>query len=405
MDEDILERESYTAAIVPRMGNGNANVITGIRRCGKSSQMKALRRRLSDHNCIYIDMELARNAELRDWRKLLEYVEGCIEDGRENAVFIDEIQDVPQWELAVRDIVARGLCKVFVTGSNANLLSSEYATYLGGRVNTTRMLPLTYRECLAFRERFGGEGDVLERFIRLGGFPIVWKYPKSDDDALLEIGDIVRAVALKDVLGRSPGCSADVLDRVLRTVLSTVGKYSSGTKIFDTLVSSGMRVSAPTVYSVLDRLEAANIVIKAHKYDVRGRRCLTTKYKYYAADLGICHAMLGYDPERMPAYLENAIFTELLSRGFDVYVGDAGGREVDFVARKSGRTVYVQACTGFGSEETARRELGALEAVDDSFPKFVVMPDPGLYAGVTEKGIRIVGLEEFLTSELRRAFD
>ncbi|MDO5861500.1 MAG: ATP-binding protein [Thermoplasmata archaeon] len=400
MDEDLVERELYSETIVPLMGNGNVNVIQGIRRCGKSSQMRALSRRLEGYNVVLVDMELASNYDLRDWRKLLRHIEDSLKPDVPNAVLIDEVQDVPEWELAVRDLVARRLCTLFVTGSNANLLSSEYTTYLGGRVNRFFMLPLTYRECLRFREEFGGEGDVLQRLIRVGGFPIIWRFPVPNDSAMHVVRDILDVAISNDVQRRFPDSDTDTLDRILRTVMTTVGKYASANNIYNTMKSSGVKISSATVYSILSRLEAANILIRVFAYDIEGRRNITTRYKYYAADVGLIHAVAGYKAERMPAYMENIVYTDLRARGYEVSVGDENGLEVDFVSEKGDRRLYVQVCLGFTSEEVMGRELRSLEAIGDSFPKYVVLMDAGVFAGPTSKGIEIVGLEEFLSSDL-----
>ncbi|MDO5852923.1 MAG: ATP-binding protein [Thermoplasmata archaeon] len=400
MDEDLVERELYSETIVPLMGNGNVNVIQGIRRCGKSSQMRALSHRLKGYNVVLVDMELASNYELRDWKKLLRHIEDSMKPDMPNAVLIDEVQDVPQWELAVRDIVARNLCMLFVTGSNANLLSSEYTTYLGGRMNRFFMLPLTYRECLKFREKYGGEGDVLQRLMRVGGFPIIWSFPVPNASAMHAVKDILDVAISNDIQRRFPDSDTDTLDRILRTVMSTVGKYASANNIYNTLKSDGTKISSATVYSILSRLEAANIVIKAHAYDIEGRRNLTTRYKYYAADVGLIHAVVGYKQGRIPAYMENLVYVDLRSRGYDVYVGDEKGLEVDFVAMKDDRMLYVQICMGFTSEDVMERELRSLESIDDNFPKYVVLLEAGVFAGPTDKGIEIIGLREFLSSDI-----
>ncbi len=402
-DGRLVGRPRYTDRIAPFARNGNAKIVTGIRRCGKSSVLRMLSDSMEDgSNIIRIDMEMADNYDLRDWRKLLKAVDERIVPERDNVLLIDEVQDVEGWELAIRDLIARGACDIYLTGSNSNLLSSEYSTHLGGRFNEVRMLPLSYGECVSFRELYGGEGDVFERFVRIGGFPILWRSPVDVQSSMQTVRDIVDVSIANDIEGRYGIKSRSLLRDLLRCVLSTVGKYVSANNMYNTLRSSGVRVSPDTVYSYLDHLEAANILVRANVYDLRGRRVLTSKYKYYAVDLGIKHALLGYRPEDTPGHMENMIFTELLGRGFDVYVGDSDGREVDFVAEKGDRRIYVQACQAILSEDTMLREFGALESIDDSFPKYVVMMDPGVHAGVTSKGIVCCGLRDFLRMDLRR---
>lgn len=396
----LADRPRYTDRIRPFAGNGNAKVITGIRRCGKSSVMRLFSDSMGDRNRIYLNMELAENHGLRDWRGLLDHVGSNMDTETRSVLLIDEVQNIKGWELAIRDLLARGSCDIYLTGSNSNLLSSEYSTHLGGRFNEVRMLPLSYTECIGFRKLFGGEGDVFERFVRIGGFPILWRNPMDVDSSMQTVRDIVDVSLINDVYERYGIKNKRLLRDLLRCVLSTVGKYVSANNIYRTLRSSGVKVSPDTVYEYLGHLESANILIRAEVFDIKGRRVLTTRYKYYATDLGIKHALLGYRPEDTPGHMENIIFTELLGRGYDVYVGDSGGKEVDIVAERNGNRIYVQACQTIRSDETFEREFGNLGSIDDSFPKYVVMMDPGIYGGTTDKGIICCSLEEFLRKGL-----
>jgi len=186
---------------------------------------------------------------------------------------------------------------------------------------------------------------------------------------------------------------------ILKTVASTVGSYVSAINIYNTLVSGGVPVSKETVYEYLGYLEAANIIIKAETMDIRGRAVLRSSYKYYVTDLAIKHALLGYRPNDISGHIENIVFTELLGRGYAVYLGRSDEKEVDIVADRGNERIYVQVCTMFGSDETMKRELGSLESIRDNYPKFVVLKDPGVFRGTTSKGIVICGLKEFLEAE------
>ena len=396
--DDYIERPRYAEKITPFIGNGNIKIVTGIRRCGKSAMMRLISKSMDGCNVIYLNMELGTNYRLRDWTSLLKYVESAIDPDRPNALFIDEVQNIEGWELALRDIVARRLCDIYVTGSNSDLLSSEYSTHIGGRFNTIRMLPLSYAECLDFRKAYGGEGDVFERFLGIGGFPILWHRPVDTQSSLQTVRDIVDVTIVNDIEGRFGIQNKRLLMDILRFVLSTLGSYVSSNSIYNTLISSGVRVSRDTVYSYLEYLEAANILIRAETFDIRGKRVLTSKYKYYATDLGIKHALLGHRPDDAPGHMENVIFTELLGRGYDVYVGGVNGKEIDFVAEKFGKRIYVQACHSILYEKTMEREFGNLDAIGDNFPKFLVLMEPGVYEGVTESGIICCGLKEFLAN-------
>lgn len=398
----LVPRSRYTGRIIPFKGNGNAKVITGIRRCGKSSVMRMFADSFDPDrfNVIYLSMELAENRHLREWMRLLEDIEGRMDPGKESILFIDEVQNIEGWELAIRDLIAKESCDIYLTGSNSNLLSSEYATHLGGRFNSIGMLPLCYSECLSFGERFGFEGDVFERFVRIGGFPILWRNPADIESSMQTVRDLVDVSIANDIELRYGIKNRPLLRDLLRCVLSTIGKYVSANNLYNTLRSTGTKVSPETVYSYLGYLESANLVVRANVFDIRGKRVLSSKYKYYVSDLGIKHALLGYRPEDTPGHMENMIFTELSGRGYRVHVGDSDGREVDFVAEKGGMRIYVQACQAIQSEDTLKRELSAFDTIDDSFPKYLVLMDPGVFAGVTEKGIVCCGIREFLLKEL-----
>jgi len=399
-DDCLVERPRYTDKIIPFVQNGNVKIVTGIRRCGKSSVMRIFSKYFDEKcNIIYISMEWTENYNLRQWNDLLNHIENMIDETRQNVLFIDEVQNVEGWELAVRDLVSKNSCDIYLTGSNSNLLSSEYATHLGGRFNEIRMFPLSYEECEDFQKAFGGK-DTFERFVRVGGFPILWRKPLDIQSSMQTVRDLVDVSITNDIVERFGVKNLLLLKDLLRYVLSTIGNYVSANNLYNTMRSSGIKVSADTVYDYLSYLESANILIRANVFDIKGKRVLTAKSKYYVTDLGIKHAILGYRPEDTPGHLENIIFTELIGRGYNVYVGDLKDKEIDFVAEKDEKRIYIQACQTIGSEETMKRELGNLEMIDDSFPKYVVMMDPGVYEGVTEKGIICCNIENFIKKEL-----
>ncbi|AIZ56637.1 archaeal ATPase [Candidatus Methanoplasma termitum] len=402
-EKKLVSRKRYLDALTPFKGNGNAKVITGIRRCGKSSLLDTFIETIPEnYNVIMINMEFAQNDELKNWKKMLEYVESKLDKKKENILIVNEVQDITQWELAIRDLIAKESCDIYLTGSNSNLLSSEYSTYLGGRYDTVHMLPLSFSECVEFNKRYKGESDrdkLLERFIRVGGFPIIWRFDQDEDSAIKTVRTLVDSSINNDIAIRYSVRNVDFVKKVLKTVASTVGSYVSAINIYNTLASSGAPVSKETVYDYLEYLEAANLIIKAETMDIRGRAILRSSYKYYLTDLAIKHALIGYRPEDISGHIENIIFTELLGRGYNVNAGRSDEREVDIVAEKGDERIYVQACTMFGSDETVRRELGSLESIRDNYPKFVVLKDPGAFRGVTSKGIVICGLMEFIEME------
>ena len=399
MEDSLVSRDRYFAEIEPYVGNGNAKVITGIRRCGKSTLLEIYRHRLTDANVVYINTELHEFSSLGDWEKLLSYIESEYRQGIDNVLIVDEIQNIEKWELIICDLIARKMFDIYLTGSNANLLSSEYSTHLGGRFNRIRMLPLSYEECKVFAERFLSKKDVLDRYMRVGGFPILWISDVPERSCMQTVRDITEVILSKDIEQRFNIGNHVLLRDIYCTILSTIGSYVSSNNIYSTIRSTGSKTTVDTVNEYIGHLEAANLIIRANVFDLKGRRTLENKHKYYATDLGLKHSLLGYRPEDISGHMENILFIELMYRGYEVYVGDYNGKEIDLVAIKDGSRLYIQACSSIDSQKTFDREFGNLAKIPDSFPKYVVMMEPGAYRGVTDTGIICCSLVEFLEKE------
>ena len=399
MEDSLVSRDRYFAEIEPYVGNGNAKVITGIRRCGKSTLLEIYRHRLTDANVVYINTELHEFSSLGDWEKLLSYIESEYRQGIDNVLIVDEIQNIEKWELITCDLIARKMFDIYLTGSNANLLSSEYSTHLGGRFNCIRMLPLSYEECKVFAERFLSKKDVLDRYMRVGGFPILWISDVPERSCMQTVRDITEVILSKDIEQRFNIRNHVLLRDIYCTILSTIGSYVSSNNIYSTIRSTGSKTTVDTVNEYIGHLEAANLIIRANVFDLKGRRTLENKHKYYATDLGLKHSLLGYRPEDISGHMENILFIELMYRGYEVYVGDYNGKEIDLVAIKDGSRLYIQACSSIDSQKTFDREFGNLAKIPDSFPKYVVMMEPGAYRGVTDTGIICCSLVEFLEKE------
>ena len=399
MEDSLVSRDRYFAEIEPYVGNGNAKVITGIRRCGKSTLLEICRHRLTDANVVYINTELHEFSILGDWEKLLSYIESEYRQGIDNVLIVDEIQNIEKWELIICDLIARKMFDIYLTGSNANLLSSEYSTHLGGRFNRIRMLPLSYEECKVFAERFLSKKDVLDRYMRVGGFPILWISDVPERSCMQTVRDITEVILSKDIEQRFNIRNHVLLRDIYCTILSTIGSYVSSNNIYSTIRSTGSKTTVDTVNEYIGHLEAANLIIRANVFDLKGRRTLENKHKYYATDLGLKHSLLGYRPEDISGHMENILFIELMYRGYEVYVGDYNGKEIDLVAIKDGSRLYIQACSSIDSQKTFDREFGNLAKIPDSFPKYVVMMEPGAYRGVTDTGIICCSLVEFLEKE------
>jgi len=401
-----VHRDIYDDRIAPFIGNRNAKVFTGIRRSGKSTLMDmtadSILAREPDANIVRVNYELMSDRRLRSMEALYEHVKNSLADGKANYLFIDEIQEVQEWESVIRSLIAERCCDIYVSGSNSSLLSSEYATYLSGRLNTVPVQTLTLRECIRFREAYGGNVEakaVLDDCIRQGGFPDLWTRELPEASARSSLQDIYSAVVLKDVVRRHEIRSTGALDRIMLFLCDNIGRFTSPHRIFTKLRSEGDDVNKDTVYSYLEHLEEAYVIRKAMRYDLKGRKLLESEYKYYLTDLGLKLALTGFRRSDVPWHIENMVFNELTARGYQVTVGRINGREIDFVASRGERRMYVQVAYMLPSEDVIEREFGNLREIQDGHPKYVVGMDPVWRSGDALEGIAYRELSEFLLAD------
>ncbi|NLL94646.1 MAG: ATP-binding protein [Thermoplasmatales archaeon] len=399
---DFVTRGTYIEKIRPFVGTDLVKVLVGIRRCGKSTLMSNLATLLSDEgsNVVYINMEEWGNRALSDPEKLLAYVEEGFKGAVCNVLMVDEIQGVREWESVVRSLVATKSCDIYITGSNSKMLSSEYATYLTGRTISFDIYPLTFRECVDFDKHYGRENEsekTFQRFLRIGGFPSLWRWGFDEGDSYMAAKDIINAVVQNDIMPRFEVRNPDLLRKILHFIADNLGNPTSINRIFNMIRLENPGVAKDAVYSYFSHLVESRLIIKVDGADLKGHGILRSKSKYYLADHGLRNSLLGYDAGALPGIMENIILVELLSRGYKVSVGDISGREVDFVADKPGGRIYVQATIGITSEEVFEREFGNLAMIKDNHPKYVVMLNPGAYSSY--KGIIGISLIEFLKSD------
>ena len=401
---DDIKRTAYFERMSGFIGNRNAKVVTGIRRCGKTTFMRSFSEAMGpadDINEIYIDMELWSNKVLKDPDSLYRKIKGDLVEGKKNVLFVDEIQDVEEWESVIRSLINENVCDIYITGSSSKLLSSEFATYLTGRLNTMELFPLNFRECIEFNNAYGSpttEKELMEKFIRIGGFPVVWRGNYKESSSYSTVRDILSAIKVKDIIERYGIKNPDLLDRMFRFICGNLGKYTSLNNIFNVLRSEDRNVSQDTVYAYASYLESAYLIQKVNTYDIKGKRMFTSKYKYFIADLGLKHAVLGYRGEDIPGHMENILYSDLRSRGYTVWTGDNNGKEIDLVAERYGEKVYVQSAFRLSSEEVINREFGNLRGIKDNHPKYVVTMENEAFQGNVD-GIISCGLIDFLKKE------
>lgn len=404
----IIPRPLYLDQIRPFIGKPLVKVLTGIRRCGKSSILMMLRDEIqkdvaSPDNVIYINFDNLDYAELTDAEKLHAYLRDRMKGEGRFYLFLDEIQEVNPWEKVVNSLLASTDADIYITGSNSRLLSSELATYIAGRYIEVKVSTLSFREHLAFKEARTGvlPDDIhseVKRYIRLGGFPSVHIADYDEDVAYRIVNDIYSSAILRDTVQRHSIRNVDLLERVVKFVFDNVGNTFSGKSVADYFKSQQRVLDLNTVYNYLNALETAYIVRRIPRYNVAGKQILQTSEKYYIGDPSLAYAVMGYKDRMISGVLENIVMMELERRGYRVYVGKVDSREVDFIGERRNEKVYVQVSyTAMGSPDTMSREFGPLLAVSDNYPKYVVTMDDFWTDNV--EGVKHKHLADFLLLE------
>ncbi|MDY0245071.1 MAG: ATP-binding protein [Sphaerochaeta sp.] len=401
----MLSRSLYYEKIRPFINKPFIKVITGIRRCGKSTMMLLIQQLLTEEGVeskqiISINFESMKYYHLRSSLALYNYVSELLKTMKSPAyVFFDEIQIVEDWEEAVNSLFLDFQIDMYITGSNSQLLSSELSTLLTGRFIHIEMQVLSFSEMLEFRSsKTDTQENLLWLYIRRGGFPAVHLTSDYDEKVTyMIINDIFDSIVLRDVVQRYKIRDVELLRRILNFIADSVGNTISAKRIADYFKSQARKVDINTVYTYLDALVSSFLITRVQRYDIKGRELLKTQEKYYLADTGLQHAVFGYRDRHISGILENIVYNELLRRGYTVYIGKLDTREVDFIAEQPHHKLYVQVAFKLESEETVQREFAPLLAIRDSYPKFVVTMDPHFQD--TIEGVRHIGLYQFLTDE------
>lgn len=376
-------------------------ILAGVRRCGKSTIFEMLadefrRRGIPEDHIIqkrYTEMDIPSDISAKDmYNELKAQIQG---KGR-CYLLLDEIQEVKGWEKAVNSLLEGADVDIYVTGSNSKLMSSEISTYLTGRYVSIPVYPLSFREFLDFK---AGEPrpakELLEDYIRFGGFPIIALGSYDAQSAYQIVNGIYHTILARDVLKRNRVNKPDLFDRVVKYLMENMGKTFSASSITKFLRSEHRTVSVESIYNYLRWLEQAFIIYPCHRYDIQGKAVLATQEKYYLADVQLKYCLLGYDRKMLDGALENIVFLELKRRGYEVYIGKNAAKEIDFIGTRRDEKIYVQVCVQL--PENSDREVGNLMEIQDHYPKYVVTTN-SLDVG-NENGIRIVHLADFLLTE------
>lgn len=402
----MISREIYMKRIRPFINTELIKVFTGIRRSGKSVMLELVKNELkksgvSDKNFLCINFEQFSNSELLDakilHKRIVEFQKSA--DGK-IYLFFDEIQEVDGWEKCINSCRVDFDCDIYITGSNAKLLSGELATYLAGRYIEFVIYPFSFAEFLEMNRQKNSQIDksaCFTAFLKTGGMPFLANFFGDDSAKNQYLMDIYNSVVLKDVVKRNNIRDVDTLERIIAYAFSNIGHIFSATSLSKYFKSEKRNISHDTILNYLKFCADAFLIYKISRYDLEGKKVLTVNEKYYCADHGLREAVFGKNTQNIDQILENIVCLELLRRNFKVFVGKKDESEIDFIAERNGVKIYVQLAYLLASEETVRREFSVYDSIKDNFPKYVVSMDEFDFSrnGIIHRNIR-----DFLLGEI-----
>lgn len=399
----MIKREMYMSRIRPFIGTELVKVMTGIRRCGKSVMLDLIQDELKEsgvraEQMITFNFEAMSNAHLCTAQALHDEVmkRAAAIEGKVY-LFFDEIQEVRQWEKAINSFRVELDCDIYITGSNAKLLSGELATVLGGRYVEFTIYPFSYAEFLELYrtvEPAASDAEVFQKYLTIGGMPYLANLRYAPEPSKQYLNDIYNSVVLNDVVKRNKIRDVDLLSRIVAYVMANVGTTFASTSIAKFLKSEHRTVAPETILNYIKYCTDAYLFYQVNRQDLQGKQILATNEKYYMADHGLREAVFGGNMRDINLILENIVYMELLRRGYSVTVGKAGDREIDFVCQKQNQKLYVQVCYLLAAEETVNREFGVYASIPDNFPKYVVSMDE---IDMSRDGIKHRRIRDFLT--------
>lgn len=382
-------------------------ILAGVRRCGKSTILEMLRDDLKssgipDDHIIFARYTSEDMNEGMTDREMYSSIKEKMTDEGKYYILLDEVQEIDGWEKAVNSLLENANTDIYVTGSNSKLMSSEISTYLTGRYISIPVFTLSFAEYLDFKKTSGTPTkELLNDYIRTGGFPIVALGNFDDRSAYQIVEGIYTSVITNDISRRRNVTNIDLFNRVVKYIVENVGKPFSANSIVKFLkgerITSGYprSLSVEAVYNYLEWLEKAFVIYRCQRYDLQGKSVLKTQEKFYLADASLKYCIMGFNPKSIASMLENIVYFELLKRGYEVYIGKLNTREIDFVAVQRDERVYVQVCRNL--PEDSDREIGNLLDIKDHYPKYVVTLDE--LAGGNVNGVKILHLSDFLLSD------
>ena len=400
----MIYRPMYVDKIMAYADTPFVKVLTGVRRCGKSTILKMIMEKLHDEKCIPKERIVSYRFDSMEYEDMTakqiyaELKSRLCENGR-TYFFLDEMQEVKDWEKVVNSLVSDFDVDIYVTGSNSRMMSSEISTYLTGRYVAFRIYTLSFGEYLDFKSHYAPLEDrrvELANYIRLGGFPATHLQGYTQDEVYTIVKDIYNSTIFSDIVKRNQIRKIDQLERVVKYAFHNVGNTFSAKSISDYLKAEHRSLDNETVYSYLEKLEKAYLLHRCSRYDLQGKEILKTQEKFYLADTSLRYSVLGYNVDTVASGLENIVYLELCRRGYTVYIGKIGDGEVDFVATRQNEKIYVQVTERIDSEKTEKREYERLLEIKDNYPKYVLRTDE--FTGGNYEGIKTMHIAEFLLS-------
>lgn len=379
MKTSIINRQYYLDKVIPYIGKNIIKVFIGQRRVGKSFIMKNVAQYIqqSDINCniIFVDKEKLEFSFIKTADDLNNYVKQKIDNKKTNYLFVDEIQEIEKYELCLRSLLNDEECDIYCSGSNAQILSGDLATHLAGRSIAIDVHSLNFKEFLLFKQLQPSE-ESLYKYIKFGGMPYLAQLPDNEDVVYEYLKNIYSTVLLKDIVMRQGIRNVPFLENLVMYLSDNVGNLFSIKNISDYLKSQKINISVPTIMDYLNGLTKSFLIYKVPRIDLNGMKIFEISEKYYFEDLGVRNALAGgYKPNDIAKVLENIVYKDLITRGYNVYVGYSKGFEVDFVATKREEKIYIQVTYILSSEKTIQREFSNLANIKDNYPKYVVSMD------------------------------
>ena len=400
----MIDRPLYVDKIMAYVDTPFVKILTGVRRCGKSTILKMIMERLKTERNIPEDRIISCRFDSMEYedmtaKQIYTLLKEKLSPAGKTYLFLDEVQEIKGWEKIVNSLASDFDVDLYITGSNSRMMSSEIATYLTGRYVSFRIFTLSFGEYLMFKSKFANVGEPkteLANYVRLGGFPATHLQAYSQDEIYTIVRDIYNSTIFSDIVKRNQVRKIDQLERVVKYTFSNVGNTFSAKSIADYLKSERRSLDNETVYSYLDKLEKAYLLHRCSRYDLQGKEILKTQEKFYLADVALRYSVLGYNADSVASSLENIVYLELCRRGYTVHVGKTSDGEIDFAAVRQNEKIYVQVTQEINSEKTEKREYNRLLEIPDNYPKFVLTTDE--FAGGNYEGIKTMHIADFLLS-------